>query len=440
MVNTVILLPDSIKNIAIEFCDNICLWQTHFDYSLRLVASILLKDKLDHKKFLIAENGILYDLLIEKDDKDIPFDETWKELKDVRLLAKQNKLDNIRFYINESKKKSVVTGVKTCSEYHFICAVFTRLAPWYFNEPVTEKEIDLLHSFMCNDSSNTVMWFIKYFSGPEFKKAQLDKYIKNINDVICKSAISTAQESVEIARSTMRSAESAYVEACNRWREANIMLNGLMMNGDLDKQKELHDYLCNNTGIEVLATDSCGFDIIAKGYLTNVDVDILEEYAANERSFLYIGRIAQPCFDSKENKKKLLLALFSSIAKYKVKVAGEYYLTTRKVEVYTRHKINDTVADHENFIVNPHIYYFACLGEYRPLITNALRDNDVIQAMDLCIASVSSMNIAESATVTKFLDELYTTSKKCIVDEYGNSMTPEEALRKIESEESESNG
>lgn len=438
MVNIGIQLPHETGLLAYDFTQMVSGTITHFDAMLETVAAILLNGKIDKFKIVYNRNlknaDCTANLIMTSEQNGFYLDEPWREMKDLKFLASQKHL-NLSFYINDSTKQVIVTGVCDYVSYHFLCAVFTRLAPWYFTEKLNQKEIALLSSFLENNSNNTIKWLIEYFAQPEFRKAKLTKNIQKINRLVCQSAINNAQEAVEIQRSCLDEAERKYIEARDKFREANIKLNGLMMNGNNDKMEELTTYLQDNTGIEILETSDLNFSIVAKGYLTNVDADILEEYAANEKSFLYVGRIAKPCFEQIENKRKLLLALFGNNAKYRVKVAAIYYLTSYKVETYSKHRIDDIVEDHENFIVNPHVYYFACLGEYKPLITNALRDGDIIQAMDLCIASVSSMNIAESATATKFLDELYTTSKKCIVDEYGNSMTPEEALNKIESEE-----
>ena len=61
-------------------------------------------------------------------------------------------------------------------------------------------------------------------------------------------------------------------------------------------------------------------------------------------------------------------------------------------------------------------------------------------AIDLCVSSAASMNIAEAPTVDSLLMQLYTTNNKYLEDSEGKLYTPLQALKIIIDEEGSDNG
>ena len=127
-----------------------------------------------------------------------------------------------------------------------------------------------------------------------------------------------------------------------------------------------------------------------------------------------------------ELRRKIMDAIFSDDAVLKVKMCSNYIIDLRGTcDATAGYRYGDEFI---GYIPNPHIHRFACLGNYKPYINRAIRDGNLIGAIEQCVTSAKSLNFTEAHTVRYFLNDLFTSRYKVIVLPDGKEVTPVEAL------------
>lgn len=412
---------EALTEFIIEFCQ-----VTELKGIIDLVASVLLKDRRKDRNF-----KMLFSSKIETDADILLYTggplnnkDSWRELKDLNLLARQNQVP-LKFYINTEANKTIVEGnFDLPVDYVFIPAVFPRLCPWFFKEDqLDQNERKLLSLFFGKDPAAISLWFKNWADKQGFKQKTIGKFANEITDLFLRQSEGTAKEAVRFCAETREAALTSYLTACEKLKEAQIRLNGIIC-GQKHSSEELLQYLTEHNNIEITAVNRSGFNVTIQGYLTIVDAEITQKYCENENSFFFTRTVTNESFND-ENKKKLIMRLWGPEAMFRLKTLGLFEITGRGVCALSHRQNPD---GYEEFIQNPHLYNFGCLGDNEPYAIEAVKNGDVQGALEILTAAVCSMNIVESPTVIALLNQLFTEDRKCI--EYnGKLLTPKEALK-----------
>jgi hypothetical protein len=88
-----------------------------------------------------------------------------------------------------------------------------------------------------------------------------------------------------------------------------------------------------------------------------------------------------------------------------------------------------------NAMYNPHLYFFNCLGDYRPQLADAQAHQDLLIFNNLALASTKSINFRDGTVMNRWRNSLYEYSQdngytascllnsKCLEDEDGNRLS-----------------
>ena len=453
MFSNYLRLPETYNALKDELYTNLNITDTLYDQSFGLTLTLLLKDRVQDgfvaaiasysRTSLAVDAAIHYDFTVSDlqgnalKDENIKTltDNGFREVEDLKLYtAKFHK--GASFYINEKTNQfAIFLSTDNVSLYHFLQVFIPRYFPHLFvDKPRTEQETEFLKLFCTKNYQDIQNVIDAEWNKPEYKKRTLEKNLHGINEKLSKNAIENQKNVISRLEGDANSALDRYYKLLEQKKEANIRLNGLMAGAEAINEEELISYLVDNKSLEILKIeshyDTNQIDLIAKGYLTNVDADFFDEYIDNTSSFINRFNPYNPIsvFKDKENRIKLMKALFSQEATYKLKVCGFYRLTDCRATSSSHYNYGEAYKD---YIPNPHLDNYNCLGNYGPIISQKMIEMDLIAAFDMCIASVSSMNISENATVEKFMEKLFSSKGKCIVGPDGTEFTPEEALNQI---------
>lgn len=194
-----------------------------------------------------------------------------------------------------------------------------------------------------------------------------------------------------------------------------------------EDDNELADYFSHHRNLKLISVDGDTLRIEVQGKLDWFDVDFYERAASHDEIY---------DFDrgsySREDVKRFMDALFSNDPKFTVRMCAYFELSvsSASVMVYSGHEF--TPATIEKYVPNPHLQRHACLGSYREPIRRCLRSNNMIGAIEQCVASAGSVNLAETnATFKPFMSSLLRNTEKVIVDNEGNEYTVAEAISKL---------
>lgn len=367
----------------------------------------------------------------------------YPEAKDLGAFVRNRARLNARFYVNkDGKRATIVCDNLALPTYHFLQSLTPRLLPHFFeNAPLDEEEFSLLDSLTFRTAVKYEERLAVLADRIDFREYAVRKVIGDFEREGRREEIRRTEENIARLRAEMEGHRDRYRDCLARIYDMNFRLAGQEIAlRSASSSSELIDYIIHNRNITPLRTSGRVFLFAVKTFLESFDPEQFRTYSQNIHSFLYEGYECSGRFEDMESRKKMLEAIFSDEPTLKVKICSNYSLDLRgSCSCNVMFCYGDEFSD---YIPNPHIHYFACLGNYAVYIDRALQKGDTIGAIEQCVASAKSLNLAEAPTVRKFLSDVFNSHHKIIRLPDGRDVTPEEALdylNSLEKEEGESN-
>lgn len=166
-------------------------------------------------------------------------------------------------------------------------------------------------------------------------------------------------------------------------------------------QKEMVDFIRSNE-IEIENSSADGMRFVVHTTLCTYDETLVPNYLLN--SDHVTGSIASRY--SPEQVREFLKQLLLD-RKFQLKIKAMY---TLNADCYTSAEFASDVGD--DYIYNPHISQYACLGGYARDLEEAQRQHDYVASLAICQQSAGSVNPAEPMQFVRILRDL--------VDSHGN--------------------
>ena len=359
-------------------------------------------------------------------------DQGCEEVPSIKAYIKQELgMDAFAAFIHrETNTAFVFSGTTNVSVYHLTWAFIPVLFPEVFKDkPITEKELQILKS-LCHKSSSKFVSLISEALMP-MRVDILREELESCFATFRQGRIDKQRREIESVKSNMDDLLSRYLDYSQKYDEEMLILEGLMRrNGDAkDEEEEIIEYLAKHPNLDDIQYRDGKIFCLIKTYLTNVDPAKFE-VAASRRDIYEGYRVKEP-FDSKQNRKVLLDALFKDPnPKLYVKIRSHITLDIARCYMDTvRGELTTNGGDIDNYLTNPHFKLHACPGQNREQIIQCLRHGDIQGAVECSIAATGSVNIGETdLTFRPFVASILASNKKIIYCTDGTDMTPTEAL------------
>lgn len=382
---------------------------SHFNYSdvrknMRYSDNII----INNSEYFTGENMIqftgltsytkeLMDLVVEK----LSACENFTEIKRVREFFKS--VDTVCFIDTKNRYSLVVYDGRNIANQRCILQGIPAYLPWYFKDkPVDEDEMRLLKS-LGKSSSDEFIEAInvigdKYNISGEYlalamegfeaqymraKQADSERKISNYEDRI-KRLMNEISDCSKAIRD-----EQWFLVGCKQAQQG-VVSQGL-------------DYLKHSDNIKFDKVSGNTAYIWCKGYLECYDEQMVEEFIDNEYSIIY-----EYSHFSSEVTKRLFKKIFID-KEVKIKVCAPYGVSLENMNVVgDSNRMTPPML--RGYLQNPHIYYYACLGDYATMMHESLRGGDLIGTFELCLMSTRSLNFADSTVMERFMSNVLTTS------------------------------
>lgn len=366
------------------------------------------------------------------------------EAQDLRLFVlKRGKLE-ARFYINEGAQETLVlcSGL-TLANFHLLQSITPRLLPWFFTEiPLDEIEAALLDSLTFRSAAEYERLIALLAQKIDFRDYAIKKIIGDFDQIGRREEMQRTQGEIDQCRNELQSMQRRYRQYLDKLDELNIRLSGQEIAlASASEGSELADYFsCNRNLMPTLARNRT-LEFTVKTFFESFDPEQYDTYIRKETSHLYQGYNYPMQFNAPEVRRKMLDAIFADNPVLKVKMCSNYIIDLRGH--CSAHQYYDYGDDFIDYVPNPHIQNFACLGNYRPYINRAIQDGNLIAAIEQCIASAKSLNLAEAPTVRHFLNGIFNSRHKIMRLPDGRDATPLEALdylNSLDAAKEENNG
>lgn len=363
-------------------------------------------------------------------------EEGTEELEDVKLLSPSY----ARVYVNKEKKYAIVFQyVIKAEDMHYYAGLIKRLLPWFFDDqPLTKEETKYLESFGKTYVEYLYALSDIYMNDKFFYMLYLNNQLKDFNNVMLENAKASIRNELSHITSQiqdcMLSLENLYQ------RKNELHYKSIALNNDDTVNEDIMQYFQNDNTLKLNTVDPRNgvlfFDVFT--VLSQWDDDVLETMINDEWSL-----INKECPDLRAGSTYPKAELYSDERyrraffrmllnnEIKIRMSANYSLDIRNCHV---HGEQSTIPG--RYIGNPHLKFYDCLGQYEYKIRSKLDDHKIIEAIQLCQMSASSVNFAEAPTMEHFLIDIFAT---CVNQEFieykGEIISPLELLDYIEVED-----
>lgn len=349
---------------------------------------------------------------------------------------------NVICFINPDTKSSVLfVESLDVRKLHYLQVGILAIMPWYFKPEngVTDDEMALITSLRERTSDNYLSCIEKIASQYDFESGRIKELLKGFEIRYEKLEVDRVKRNIASIDNSINALNQQFADYHKQRVDACIRLLGLetkIAQGEEGESEIMEYFLCNRRlYLESVSNTEMYFAV--KDYLTYYDEEAVKKYVTNKRSYLYdycgtgSGQI------KKEQLEKLLRAIFiDEVLKMKFCAAYRFNLTG-SVHTQSQHHFNDYGAVFAEYMPNPHIDRYNCMGGYERKINDYLVKRDYIGALEQCIASAKSLNFHDSAVMSEFVRQLCSTGGKntrCIELPDGKVVNPFDAIKWLEAQ------
>ena len=372
--------------------------------------------------------------------------------KDINLLAKSTLLKyntNVIFSSGVTKLNKTVILVETSQFNHiqnkpkllgFICAMLTRfVAAKHIKElsPVA-KEI------LSKNTFDDILNYLEYNSNIDWSDIQNQVVFAQMRKTFTASQEKrkkNLENNIQRCRDELNNISEMYNAKLS---ELNEYLGTTINVENVDAQVEfLYSFIKNCKSIANIAFSGpyMIYDIVTE--LNNYDEDIYYTHTN-------LGNLRYAFGSDAIFWKKLLDQIFIE-RKYKIMVSKQCAIKFDNIpELYIQSNgligsnirlksSDDLMVLYPSAIPSPHASRLNCSGTYINLFNEALRDNNIMLAINYTIAWTANINWADSAAPRYLFQDLQRYSP-CLVDSEGNTYIPSDIVESFKNEREKNNG
>lgn len=301
----------------------------------------------------------------------------------------------------------------------FICAMLTRF--------VAGKNVKKLSNYakevLALNSGTELCDYITTDSGinwEELAKKIIFSQMRNTFVAAQEKRKQETQNQINSYMMTLRELTDEYnkiIEELNGLYDADIDVEDVQQQIDF-----LYEFINNNKSIARFKFEGpyMFYDIVTE--LNNYDEDIYYTHMT-ERNIQYWcpqnAKLWKKLFDQIFIERKYKIMVSKQCAIKFDKIPSLYTNGSSYIDNYMLNGPRALIADNPHTIPSPHAGYLNCEGTYRPLFNEALKNNDIILAINYTIAWVANINWADSAAPHYLINGLLE-NIDCIKDSDGN--------------------
>ena len=355
------------------------------------------------------------------------------------------------FVCRETRTSVVFADHIDLRTLHFLeCSILVML-PWYLEvEPVlSDKETALVKCLM--DKGSTAADYLKCIEAIaeqfDFRTKAIRAQLTGFENKYRQAQLRRVQDEVSNCNDMINTLLMQIADYSNRREDAMVRALGLRTAIDqADGGGELVDFFLAHKNIELVSVNDRSFRVAIKTQYEPVDsiadADQMRNLINNKSSWVYrgdSGKYAESnAHITEEDMGSLMTALFvDGVLKLNLCAAFNIGLNPGDRVPITGYPFGH---DYDDYMPNPHIQRYACMGSYVGVIADLLSRGDYIQIAATCIAVTGSLNFGDTVVMSELMSILWGVrrgQRKAIVLPDGKVCTPEEAIAWLKEQKGE---
>lgn len=357
-----------------------------------------------------------------------------------KVTAFFHKVFNVLCFINpDIKSVMIFTDNMDIRKHHYLqCGVFAFL-PWYFdpNDGVTELEMELINSLREKTSDKYEDRIEKIASKYNFEEVRIRKLLNGFETRYEQIRIAQVQEDIERIMRSLARLDEEYGDLLRSKLDSETTLLGLTTKiAQSSGESEIMEYFLCNKQLRLDSANNNSMQFIVRSTIDYFDEDLANRIINNENSVLYVNGYDGRRYNGQitcDEMKSLMEEIFikqtlkiRTCAAYSFKISNQSVSGLSSFEFGTYGK---------GYMPNPHIQQYSCLGNYKRIINERLKESDYIGAIEQCVSSAKSLNFGDTTVMRAFVNTFYGNDlvgkTRFIEDADGNIMSVTEAIKWI---------
>ena len=311
------------------------------------------------------------------------------ELKAVSVALQRSTQHKIRVIQKEPDRVTILTNVYNWELYYKILSLIPKVFEQYYPNTSTELKVMLKALREDNHEEFCRAWNVweartNIVEGRKIKQLQrlfAQEQQKHINNL--KNSIAAAESQIANWEESIRQ----YLQQREQYLMTLYGFENQTVNSD--KIQELVDYLDSNKSIIDYSTNGESLFVTSRAPIKYIDLDALESIFLSKRTDPHIP-------DRERNLYNLYDEAF---------VKGHYEIWTaakNQFHIPKRDVFSETGFDARPLYKHPHLGGFNCWGNNKSHIQRALRDMDLIGAVEQANAAVMNLNVVDATVMGRF--------------------------------------
>lgn len=333
---------------------------------------------------------------------------------------------------------------------HLLESFIPALLPWHFREkPVVDAKngtiedqeaVDLLMACSNPNASKFENAVAALYSRYDFREAIIKSKLRGFESKFHEAELDNVRRSIEQIRNSMEDLRRRISDYYQELDSKTTREAGLIQKIQTQEEggSEVMDLFLTYKNIHLVSVNDTEITFVVDTVINNYDPEVFALTIENGNAFWYRtegGRHYSRAW-SDEQIKKFLKAIFEDEI-LKIKVCAAYSLDFAR----GRYRGNSHFTFDPQFadcMPNQHIQQFACLGSgHENQLYEAMNRRDYTGAINVCIASAGNMSMNEVPTGECHMKYLLGDNPgKCIILPDGSNVTPLDALKWLEAQDS----
>lgn len=339
----------------------------------------------------------------------------------------------VEFINNTSHKAVVICSTTNYREWHYLQSAMFAMLPWLIaDKKPTAEEIDFCKSLQTSSPTKWKQYIEKIESDLDFDSARIRRELSAYEGFVFKRQYERTTADITARNAKLESYMLSISDLLSEIETLKTKSIGLLQRIDsVENSGELMNYFLHNKNLYFDYVDNGQVWFVVKTKLVNYDTDVLDTYLKNERSLIYTNSYG---FSDKVIKK--FLEMVFKEEKYQINTCARFLMKEDGI-VAGSQRCSFENASANNYMPNPHIFEYGCLGSYNNIIAQIARESkDYILIIEQCVASTGSLDFKDGAVLPHFMKYVLSTykNKTVMTDKDGNLITPAQVLKNIEEE------
>lgn len=360
-------------------------------------------------------------------------DSDWKRVDKVTAMFKQRKF-LVTAFISPTIKSTVVfvEGGNQLRRYHMLQSSISVFLPWFFESKVlTEEEFKLESILFDSKTVDEYNEYIEVMSQKyDFKGMRIRQELAGFETKAERRRKTAVEREIDNLEQSIRAHNDSIRKLIKDRSEQCLILLGINAKlAQCGEDSEIMNYFLHNPRLILEHVEDATISFIVKDYALFFDEGSAQAFIDNQNGYIYDYQGTQI---SASDMIMLMKSIFIEQT-LKLRFCAAYSLTIGSgVSAGTHRSFGGECS---NYMPNPHVNEFGCMGTYVPIINERILDGDYIGAIEQCMASCRSINFNDGAVMEEFIQSLYDEdTPRCIELPNGELATPSEAIAFLKGE------